>query len=94
MRSLTIRQQPGSNCREDVRDPHRSGTFGGAWGRILRPSSPQCHALPSDLTALVPGETAAGFVGAMIAAATLDGMPVRLPPASFDVWALVWHSRL
>jgi multiple sugar transport system substrate-binding protein len=50
--------------------------------------------LYTDLTPLVPAETVAGFVGANIAAATLDGKLVMLPRAQFDVSALYYQKSL
>jgi multiple sugar transport system substrate-binding protein len=54
----------------------------------------QYPALYTDLTPLLPAETVAGFVGANIAAATLDGKLVMLPRAQFDVSALYYQKSL
>lgn len=54
----------------------------------------QYPSLYTDLSALVPAETVAGFVGANIAAATLDGRLVMLPRAQFDVSALYYQKSL
>jgi multiple sugar transport system substrate-binding protein len=56
--------------------------------------APQYPALYTDLTPLVPADSVAGFVGANIAAATLDGKLVMLPRAQFDVSALYYQKSL
>ena len=54
----------------------------------------QYPALYTDLTPLVPAESVAGFVGAHIDAATLDGKLTILPRAQFDVSALYYQKSL
>jgi multiple sugar transport system substrate-binding protein len=56
--------------------------------------APQYPSLYTDLTPLLPPETVAGFVGANIAAATIDGKLVMLPRAQFDVSALYYQKSL
>lgn len=54
----------------------------------------QYPTLYTDLSGLIPAETVGEFVGANIAAATLDGRLVMLPRAQFDVSALYYHKDL
>lgn len=54
----------------------------------------QYPSLYTDLAALIPAETVAEFVGANIAAATMDGKLVMLPRAQFDVSALYYQKSL
>ncbi len=54
----------------------------------------QYPSLYTDLTPLIPAEEVAAYVGANIAAATLDGKLVMLPRAQFDVSALYYQKSL
>lgn len=54
----------------------------------------QYPALFTDLTALVPAESLAGFVQGNLTAATIDGKLVMLPRAQFDVSALYYQKSL
>ncbi len=56
--------------------------------------APQYPALFTDLTALIPAESIAGFVPANITAATIDGKLTMLPRAQFDVSALYYQKSL
>lgn len=71
-----------------------AGTTGWCVGSNHSSFASQYPSLFTDLTPLVPAETVAGFVGANIAAATLDGKLVMLPRAQFDVSALYYQKSL
>jgi multiple sugar transport system substrate-binding protein len=71
-----------------------AGTTGWCVGSNHSSFASQYPSLFTDLTPLVPAETVAGFVGANISAATLDGKLLMLPRAQFDVSALYYQKSL
>lgn len=71
-----------------------AGTISWCVGSNHSSFASQYPSLYTDLAALVPAETIAGFVPANIAAATLDGKLVMLPRAQFDVSALYYQKSL
>lgn len=71
-----------------------AGTISWCVGSNHSSFASQYPSLYTDLAALVPAETIAGFVSANIAAATLDGKLVMLPRAQFDVSALYYQKSL
>lgn len=71
-----------------------AGTTGWCVGSNHSSFASQYPSLYTDLTALVPAETVGEFVGANIAAATLEGKLVMLPRAQFDVSALYYQKDL
>jgi multiple sugar transport system substrate-binding protein len=71
-----------------------AGTTGWCVGSNHSSFASQYPSLFTDLTPLVPAETVAGFVGANISAATLDGKLMMLPRAQFDVSALYYQKSL
>ncbi len=71
-----------------------AGTTGWCVGSNHSSFASQYPTLYTDLTGLIPAEDIAGFVGANIKAATLDGKLVMLPRAQFDVSALYYQKDL
>lgn len=71
-----------------------AGTTGWCVGSNHSSFASQYPSLFTDLTGLVPADSVAGFVGANITAATLDGKLVMLPRAQFDVSALYYQKSL
>ncbi|MEJ8475694.1 ABC transporter substrate-binding protein [Roseibium algae] len=71
-----------------------AGTTGWCVGSNHSSFASQYPTLYTDLNGLVPAEDIAGFVGANLKAATLNGKLVMLPRAQFDVSALYYQKDL